>query len=85
MQNDLNVELKNLVEAFSNLDFKTQKEEVVNKLKTLFDVMRNVNSSQEMVFPLTNKLSDENDLSMVFMLCCVLEEEIAKTLEKVMG
>lgn len=85
MQNDLDVELKNLVLAFSDLDYKMQKDEIFNKLKTLFDVMRNVNSSQEMDFPLTNKSSDENDLSMIFMLCCVLEEEIAKTLEKIMG
>lgn len=41
--------------------------------------------NQGIVLPLVNCSNEENDLSMIFMLCCVLEEEIAKTLEKIMG
>ena len=84
MENNLNNELKNLVLAFSNLEYKEQKEEMENKLKTLINVMCNVNSSQEILLTSLDETNKEKDLSTIFMLCCILEEEIAKTLEKIL-
>ena len=84
MENNLNNELKNLVSAFSNLEYNEQKEEIENKLKTLINVMYNVNSSQEILLASLDEIKKEKDLSTIFMLCCSLEEEIAKTLEKIL-
>ncbi len=84
MENNLNNELKNLVSAFSNLEYNEQKEEIENKLKTLINVMYNVNSSQEILLASLDEINKEKDLSTIFMLCCSLEEEIAKTLEKIL-
>ena len=84
MENNLNNELKNLVLAFSNLEYNEQKEEIENKLKTLINVMYNVNSSQEILLASLDEIKKEKDLSTIFMLCCSLEEEIAKTLEKIL-
>ena len=84
MENNLNNELKNLVSAFSNLEYNEQKEEIENKLKTLINVMYNVNSSQEILLASLDEINKEKYLSTIFMLCCSLEEEIAKTLEKIL-
>ena len=84
MENNLNNELKNLVSAFSNLEYNEQKEEIENKLKTLINVMYNVNSSQEILLASLDEINKEKDLSTIFMLCCSLEEEIAKALEKIL-
>ena len=84
MENNLNNELKNLVSPFSNLEYNEQKEEIENKLKTLINVMYNVNSSQEILLASLDEINKEKDLSTIFMLCCSLEEEIAKTLEKIL-
>ena len=84
MENNLNNELKDLILAFSDLDYKTQKEEIENKLKILIDVICNINHSQETQEISINE-TKEQYISTIFMLCCILEEEIAKTLEKIIN
>ena len=82
MNTDLNKELKNLTEKFSELSDEEQVKEIEDKIKVILGVINEINNDN-LTLVSTFGIEDKGtNLTNVFCLICSLEEEIAKLLLK---